>query len=106
MGSFPIRDIVSSLPDDGDQLAAGTCLTRLTIGHHSLRRAEDGQAKSIADARNLIHADVAAQSRRRYSLERADHRLPRAGILEPHAQQMLAIVAIDRLVVLYEVVLL
>src|SRR5437764_1330293 len=32
IGNFPIRDICSSLPDDGDQLAAGACLTSLAVG--------------------------------------------------------------------------
>src|SRR6266480_4703947 len=107
IGSFPIRDIVcSSLPDDGDQLAAGACLTSLAVGHHPLRGAEDGEPESVADARNLVDADVAAQPWRRHALQRADHRLPGARVLEPHAQQMLAVVGVDRRIILNEVVLL
>src|SRR5256885_2107606 len=62
IGNFPIRDMGSSLPNDGDELAAGTRLTRFTIRHHPLRGAEDREAEAIADARNLVHADVATQS--------------------------------------------
>src|SRR5690349_22254788 len=32
-GTFPIRDIVISLPDQREELAAGARLARLTVGH-------------------------------------------------------------------------
>src|SRR5437763_25405 len=106
IGSFPIRDMCSSLPDDGDELAAGTCLTCFTVRHHPLRGAEDGQAQAIADARDLIDPDVAAQSGRRHTIQRADHRLSGTGVLESNAQQPLAVVGIDHRIILNEVVLL
>src|SRR6476620_5448711 len=106
IGNFPIRDVCSSSPDDGDQLAAGACLTSLAVGHHPLRRAEDGEPESVADARNLVDANVATQSRRRDALERADHRLTGARVLEPHAQELLPVIGVDHRIVLNEVVLL
>src|SRR5688572_32295326 len=76
IGRFPIRDIAwNSLPDEGEQLAAGAGLPRLAVGHQPLRRAQDRHAEPVANARDLGVADVLAEPRRRHALERADHRL-------------------------------
>ena len=68
--AFPIRDMcVASLPDEGEELAAGARLTRLTVGHQPLRRAQDRDAEAVAHARDLGDADVLAQAGRRHALQ-------------------------------------
>src|SRR5688572_4743658 len=59
-GSFPIRDMVGSLPDEGEEFAAGALRARLAVGHQALRRAEDRHAEAVADARDLGGADIVA----------------------------------------------
>src|ERR1041385_2523783 len=95
IGSFRIRDMaLLSLPDEGEELAARARLTGLAIRHHALRRAEDGDAQAVANARNLGGADVFPETGRRHALQLADDRLA-AGVLEAHAQQLAALVAFD-----------
>src|SRR5215831_10764606 len=104
-GSFPIRDMRILLPHHGDELAAGARLPRLTVGHQALVRAQDRQAKPVADARDLAGADVAAQARRRHALQLADDGLS-AGVFEPDAQHLPSLVGLERRVILNVVVLL
>src|SRR4051794_10914695 len=95
-GSFPIRDIGGiSLPDEGEQLAAGARLARFLVGHHALGGAEDRDAEAVADARDLGGADVLAQAGRRDALQLADDRLA-ARVLETDAQQLPAFLALER----------
>src|SRR5438132_1615337 len=106
-GILPILDIVRSprLPDHGQELAAGARLPRLAVGHQPLRRRQDRHAQAVANSRNLLDPHVLTQPGRRDTLQLANHRLS-AGVLESHAQKALAVVRLDRGVVLNEVVLL
>src|SRR5688572_20293321 len=64
-GILPIRDMRQpSLPDEGEQLAPGVGATSLRVRHEAARRAEDGHAESVAHARDLGRADIAAKARR------------------------------------------
>src|SRR5262245_28834761 len=82
-GSFPIRDIEErSLPDEGEKFTARPRLTRLTVSHQALRRAENRDAESVAHARNLRDTDVPAQTRARHALQLANHRQAAFGVLE------------------------
>src|SRR5690242_16913350 len=75
-GILPIRDIVRPpLPDEGEQLAPGVGATSLRVRHEPARRAQDGHAESVAHARDLGGADVAAQAGRRHAAHLADDRL-------------------------------
>src|SRR5919202_1864446 len=71
IGSLPIRDIVRwpPLPDQGEELAAGAALARLLVGEQPLRGAQDRHAQAVAHARDLAHADVLAQPRRRDAVQ-------------------------------------
>src|SRR5690606_31528615 len=69
IGSFPIRDIVGSLPDEGQQLTAGALRARLAVRHQALRGGQDGHAESVAHARNLAGANVLTKSRRRHAAQ-------------------------------------
>src|SRR5512135_2204962 len=64
IGSLPIRDMVSSSPDQGHELAAGARLPRVTVGHEPLGGAEDGDPQPVADTWNLAHADVLPETGR------------------------------------------
>src|SRR6185369_11250127 len=95
-----------SLPDQGEQLAAGALLPRLTIGHHALRRAEDRHAEAVANAWNLRDRDVLAQSGGGDATELTNHRLAALRVLEYDAQHLPPFFGIESPVVLNEVVLL
>src|SRR5678815_3396010 len=100
-GAFPIRDIgVAPLPDESEKLAARARLTRFTVGHQPLRRGQDRDPEPVPHARNLGHADVLAKAGGGDALQRADDRLPARGVLQAHAEQLLAILGFDRRVVL------
>src|SRR5262245_60664712 len=108
--NFPIRDILSGLlPDEGEQFAPGMGPACLGVRHEATRRAEDRHAESIADARDLGHADVAAKAGRRHAAHLADDRLA-AGIPQDHAQHARgvdgAVFGLEHAVILDEVVLL
>src|SRR5688500_2963439 len=63
IGPFPRRDIAwNSLPDEGEQLAAGARLPRLTVGHQPLRRPQDRHPEPVAHARHLGGADILAEA--------------------------------------------
>src|SRR5690606_33279594 len=62
-GRFPMRDIASPLPDDGEQLAAQVGAACLAIGHQSARRRDDRDAESVLDSRQVAALDVAAETR-------------------------------------------
>src|SRR6266487_4262720 len=64
-GFRPMRDICRPLPDDREHFAAHPGGARFTVGHESLRRAEDRHAEAVLDARDLARLDVAPQSGRR-----------------------------------------
>src|SRR4051812_33604805 len=75
-GILPIRDMsLSPLPDDGHELAAGARLPRLSVGHQALVRAENREAKAVANAGDVPHADVLPKPWRRHALQLPDHRL-------------------------------
>src|SRR5678815_3815119 len=100
-GAFPIRDIgVAPLPDESEKLTARARLTRLTVGHQPLRRGQDRDAEAVPHTRDLGDADVLAKARGGDPLQRADDRLAPRGVLEPHAEQLLAILGLDRRVIL------
>src|SRR3569833_1854778 len=105
MGSLPIRDMICSLPDEGDELAAGARLTRFTVGHQALVGVVNREAEAGAHARDLGRADVLAKARRRHALQLTDHRLA-AGVLEADAEDLLALFGLERRVILDVVVLL
>src|SRR6266513_747675 len=97
---------MSPLPDQREQLAAGALLARLPIRHHALRRAENRHAESVANARNLRDGDVFPEPRRGYPPHLTNYRLAALRVLEHDAQQLPAVIGVQRLVVLNEVVLL
>src|SRR5690606_14344129 len=75
-----------SLPDVRQELATGARLTRLTIAHEPLRRAQDRHAKPVPHARNLADTHVAAQTRTRHALKLANHGLATGRIAQVDAQ--------------------
>src|SRR5688500_12709993 len=106
-GAFPIRDMGGApLPDESEKLTARARLARLTVGHQPLRRGQDRDPEAVPHTRILGDADVLAKAGRGHALQRTDDRLAPRGVLEPHAEQLLAILRLDRAVVLNVVVLL
>src|ERR1051325_10223659 len=94
-GILPIRDMASLLPDDGDELAAGARVPRLTVGHQALVGAHDREAEAVANARDLADADVLPESRCRHALQLANDGLA-TGVLQTHAKNAFALVGLQR----------
>src|SRR3954453_19288015 len=84
---------------------ARPALASLAIGHEALRRAEDRDPQSIANARDLRRGDVLAKPGRRNALQLAEYRLD-AGVLGAHAQQLPPFLALEGGEILNEVVVL
>src|SRR5512133_3995870 len=76
IGIFPIRDIVWFLPsgDVAEHFAADTGGARLAVGHHALRRGDDGHAQAVLDLGNGVAALVHAQAGTADALDALDHR--------------------------------
>src|SRR4051812_35601101 len=65
IGIFPTRDMSapsSGLRDEAQDLAADAVLARLAVGHHALRRRDDGDAQAVHDLRDRVAALVDAQA--------------------------------------------
>src|SRR5207237_9923600 len=77
-GSFPIRDNFCSylLPDIREHFAAQTLAQRLPSAHDSLSGAEDGDAESAEDSRDLGLASVDPQPWAADPLHAGDHSGP------------------------------
>src|SRR3954465_8537141 len=61
--------------DLAEHFPAHVPLSRLVIGHHALRRRDDGDAEAVGDARHRVDRRVDAASGLRHPLHGADHRL-------------------------------
>src|SRR5512140_1630294 len=72
----PTRDIVSSLPDVAEDLAAHAGLGGLTAGHDPARGRQDVDAEPAIDARDLVLAAVDAAAWLAHALHVRDHALP------------------------------
>src|SRR5215471_17416836 len=72
IGIFPTRDIARISLASGDvakHFAADTGLARLAIGHHALRRRDNGHAQTVHDLRNGIAAAIDAQAGTAHALD-------------------------------------
>src|ERR1035437_2275242 len=98
--SFQYVTLFIPLPDEGENLAAGACLTRLTVRHQSLRRAEDRHSESVANARDLSDADVLAEAWRGNTLQLANDRLSALRVLEYDAKRLAAALFLESAIVL------
>src|SRR3954466_14208756 len=95
MMSLPMRDMVGSLPDGGDELAAEVLLARLAIDENALGGGEDGDAQAVHDLWDLGVPHVAAQPRFRLALDLADGRPLALVVLEDQVQGSLDGVLLD-----------
>src|SRR5437773_4171837 len=75
IGIFPTRDIsFSPLGDVAKDFAADTGLARLAIGHHALRRGDDGHTQTVHHVRDVVAALIDAQPRAADALDVLDYR--------------------------------
>src|SRR3712207_5179080 len=83
-GFLPTRDIfespwfcadASALEDLAEHFAAHVLLPGLVIGHHALRRRENGDAEAVSHARHGVDGSIHAAARLGDALDGADHRL-------------------------------
>src|SRR6478752_6128954 len=88
MGCLPIRDMACStgLPDLRHHFAADALAAGLVPGHDPLGCRHDRGAHATLDAGDVGMVDVGALARARDSLQAADHRLARLGVLERDRQ--------------------
>src|SRR5262247_4281288 len=91
-GFRPIRDMTLPLPHVGEHFAADLLLARVAIGHHALRRRDQGHAHPGQDGRDLVAAHVDAAPGRRDPDQPGDHLLVPHTVLEIHAQHPLLLV--------------
>src|SRR4051812_19256809 len=85
MGRRPIRDI-ARLPDEREDFAAQLRLTRLLAGHDPLARADDDDAESAQDARDVRLTRIDAQAGLADPLESGDDRHLPVDVLEGDSQ--------------------
>src|SRR5688500_1388813 len=71
MGALPIRDMLAS-PHVTDDFAADALFARVTVGHQSLARRDDGDAETTQHAGDLTGLGVDAQAGRRDTLDTVD----------------------------------
>src|SRR5215204_118843 len=71
-----------SLPDEGEEFAAGVGASRLRVRHEAARRAHNGHPETVADAGDFPDADVLAKPGARYPLELANDGLAALRVLE------------------------
>src|SRR5512141_144823 len=86
MGSRPIRDMSSRLPDEREDFAAQLRLTRLLAGHDPLARADDDDAEAAEHSRNVRLAGVDPQAGLADPLEAGHDRDLAVDVLEGEAQ--------------------
>src|SRR5450432_1007792 len=64
-GLRPMRDI--GLPDLAEDFAADAFFTGGAVGHHAMRRGDDGDPEAIADLRNVFRRNVRALAGARHA---------------------------------------
>src|SRR3954453_21438656 len=88
MGRRPIRDMSSRLPDEREDFAAQLRLARLLAGHDPLARADDDDAETAEDPRDVRLARVHAQAGLADPLEARDDRHLAVDVFEGEAQDL------------------
>src|SRR6185369_17291709 len=73
MGSLPMRDMVASLPDRADDLAADVLAAGIPIDQDALGRREDVHAEPAPHGGDVLHADVDAEARPAHAPHPGDH---------------------------------
>src|SRR6185503_7818179 len=86
IGSRPILDMWSCLPDEREDFAAELRLARLLAGHDPLARADDDDAQAAEHARDVRLARVDAQARLADPLEPGDDGHLAVDVLEGESQ--------------------
>src|SRR6478672_13242047 len=86
MGRRPMRDMSSRLPDEREDFAAQLRLARLLAGHDPLARADDDDAETAEDSRDVRLARVDTQAGLADPLEAGDDRDLPVDVLEGDAQ--------------------
>src|SRR6185295_2733231 len=93
MLSFPMRDMVVSSPNGGDQLAAQVLLARLVVHQHAFGGGEDRDPQAVHHLGDVGVLHVAAQARLRLAADLADRRPAALVVLEEHLEgALLAVV--------------
>src|ERR1043165_2412315 len=82
IGFFPIRDMGLSLPDLAEDLAADAALGGLAATEDALRRRDDGQPESAADAGDFFLVAGGVGARGRDAFDPVDPRLAVGRVLE------------------------
>src|SRR5690348_1880043 len=92
---LPIRDICASSSEHGaEDFAANIGVACVVIGHHALRRRQDGDTETIVDARQCLDRHVDSPAWLRHPRNLADHRLA-VEILELDLQLAAAVAVLD-----------
>src|SRR5512139_1271339 len=75
IGIFPTRDMCffPFLRDVAEHFAADAGLACLAVGHHTLRRGDDGHAQTVLHAGNVVATLVDAQTGAAHALDVLDH---------------------------------
>src|SRR5262245_33150196 len=88
MGSLPMRDMVASLPDRADDLAADVLAARVAIDEDALWRREDVHTEPAPHGRDVLHADVDAEARPAHAPHPGDHGATLSVVAEIDAQDV------------------
>src|SRR3954452_21539912 len=88
MGRRPILDMSGRLPDEREDFAAQLRLARLLAGHDPLARADDDDAETAEDPRDVRLARVHAQAGLAYPLEARDDRHLAVDVFDGEAQDL------------------
>src|SRR6478672_5274389 len=88
MGRRPILDMAVRLPDEREDFAAQLRLARLLAGHDALARADDDDAETAEDSRDVRLARVDTQAGLADPLEARDDRHLAVDIFEGEAQDL------------------
>src|SRR5215470_112693 len=92
IGCLPMRDMVGSLPHEGEDFAPDPLLARLAVGDHAARGGDERHAHAAEDRGDLVVGDVDAAAWRRHPHQPRDHPLVAGAVLEIDAQRVLLVV--------------
>src|SRR4051812_7921198 len=82
IGFFPIRDMVSSLPNVAEHFAAHTGFDGGLARHHAARRRQDAGAEAREHFRHVVAAEVDAAAGTADALDARDEALAMRAVLE------------------------
>src|SRR5439155_20862644 len=79
-------------PDLAEDLTADALVARLAVGHHALRRGDDGDAEAVADLGHLLGRHVVALAGTRHPAHAGDRTAVAAVVAQLELEQALLLV--------------